>query len=163
MAGIRDKYTGSKVVKNKDLVIDVNFDITTLDLMCSYIISDNKNIRRANIVNLRNLFLIMNMDNYNNDIERLNRIDFINKGIDARLNHGLTNKAMILTHIAGGFGMSNNVADTFNEINNDELNWINKTVSETLKYSIIYNEVDRGIAILTKFKSLEYANRGNIV
>ena len=39
MAGRRDKYTGNKVVKNKDLVIDVNFDITTLDLMCSYIIS----------------------------------------------------------------------------------------------------------------------------
>jgi replicative DNA helicase len=163
MENRRDKYTGAKVVKNKDLVIDVNFDITTLDLMCSYIVSDNKNIRRANIINLRNLFLIMDMNNYGNDRERLNRIDFINKGIDARLNHGLSEKNMILTHIAGGFGMNSDVSSTFREINNDELDWINKTVSETLKYSIIYNDVDKGLALLTKFKSVDYANRGPIV
>ena len=142
MESRRDKYTGGKIIKNKDLVIDVNFDITTLDLMCSYIVSGNKNIRRANIINLRNLFLIMNMNNYNNDIERLNRIDFINKGIDARLNYNLTDRNMILTHIAGGVGMSNEVAESFKEISNDELNWINETVSETLKYSIIYNDIE---------------------
>ena len=43
-------------VKNKDLKIDVNFDITMLDLMCAFIISGNKNIRRGNIINIRNLF-----------------------------------------------------------------------------------------------------------
>ena len=31
----RNRYTGNdKVVKNKNLKIDVNFDITSLDLMC---------------------------------------------------------------------------------------------------------------------------------
>ena len=51
---------------------------------------------------MRNLFLTMNMDNYANDQERLARIDFINKGIDARLKHNLTNRNMILSQIAGG-------------------------------------------------------------
>ena len=51
-------------VKNKDLKIDVNFDITMLDLMCSFIVSSNKNIRRGNIINMRNLFAIVNMNNY---------------------------------------------------------------------------------------------------
>lgn len=65
MSDRRSKYY-NKVIKNKDLKININFDITSLNLMCSYICSNNKNIRRGNIINMRNLFMIMNMDNYAN-------------------------------------------------------------------------------------------------
>ena len=163
MENRRTKYTKNKIVKNNNLVIDVNFDISTLDLMCSYIISDNKNIRRASIINLRNLLYIVDMDNYNGDKDRLARIDFINKGIEARLVEGLTKKSLILQYISGGFGMVNEIGDSLPEINNSELDWINSTVSETLKYSIIYNDIDRGLSLLTKFKSVDYINRGPIV
>ena len=155
----RTKYNSP--VKNNDLLIDINFDITSLDLMCSYIISNNANIKRGNIINMRNLFAIMKMDNYKNDQNRLNRLDFISKGIEARLQYNLTNRQMILSHIAGGIGCS--IADTFNELNNDEIYWVNNTISETLKYSIIYNDVDKGLALLTKFKATEYMSRGPIV
>lgn len=148
-------------VKNKDLKIDVNFDITMLDLMCAFVVSSNKNIRRGNIINMRNLFAVVNMDNYANDTERLSRINFISKGIEARLEHSLTDRDMILHHIAGGLGCE--IDDCFKELNNDEVAWINKTISQILKDSIIYNDVDRGLALFTKFKSTEYANRGPIV
>ena len=75
MESRRNKYKNP--IKNKDLKIDVNFDISTLDLMCSYIVSNNQNIRRGNIINMRNLFLIIDMNNYANDTERLSRIDFM--------------------------------------------------------------------------------------
>lgn len=144
-------------IKNKDLKIDVNFDITSLDLMCSYIVSNNKHIRRGNVINMRNLFLIVNMNNYANDTERLGRIDFIQKGIEARLEYNLTDKNMILSHIAGGFGYE--MKNVFKELNNDEINWVNKSISEPLKDAIIYNDVDRMLALATKFKSTEYAYR----
>ena len=148
-------------VNNKALKIDVNFDITMLDLMCSFIVSSNKNIRRGNIINMRNLFAIVNMNNYTNDTERLSRIDFITKGIEARLEHNLTDRNMILHHIAGGLGCEMN--DCFKELNNDEIQWVNKTISQILKDSIIYNDIDKGLALFTKFKSTEFANRGPIV
>ena len=148
-------------VKNRDLKIDVNFDITMLDLMCSYIVSSNRNIRRGSVINMRNLFCIIDMNAYNNDHERLNRIDFINKGIEARLQYNLTDRNMILHQIAGELGRELN--DCFKELNNDEIAWVNKTVSQILKDSIIYNDVDRGLALFTKFKSTEYASRGPIV
>ena len=81
----RNKYSSLSPVKNKNLKIDVKFDITELDLMCSYILSENRTIRRGNIINLRNLLEIIDMNNYINDRERLSRIDFIKKGIEARL------------------------------------------------------------------------------
>ena len=157
----RNKYSSLSPVKNKNLKIDVKFDITELDLICSYIISSNKSIRRGNIINLRNLFEIIDMNNYINDQERLSRIEFIKKGIEARLQYNLTSTNMIFSHICGGFGSK--ISNTFDELNNSEVDWVNRTISETLKYSIIYNDIDEGLSILTKFKSTDYANRGSIV
>ena len=157
----RQKYSNKTFIKNKDLKIDVKFDITELDLMCSYILSENKAIRRGNIINLRNLIAIIDMDNYANDNERLSRLSFINKGIEARLDYNLVTTDMIFSHIAGGFGSA--IDNIFRQLNTSEVDWVNRTVSETLKYSIIYNDIDRGLSLLTKFKSTDYVNRGNIV
>lgn len=160
----RQKYSGgvaASPVKNKNLKIDVKFDITELDLMCSYILSENRSIRRGNIINLRNLFLIMDISNYGNDQERLGRIEFITKGIEARLDYNLTTTDMIFNHIYGGFGSGNQ--NSFRELNNSEVEWVNTSVSEILKYSVIYNDVDEGLALLQKFKATDYANRGIIV
>jgi hypothetical protein len=160
MENRRQKYTKDPI-KNKDLKIDVKFDITELDLMCNYIISENKSIRRGHIINMRNLFLIMDMTPYANDQERMSRINFIMKGIEARLEYNLTQSNMILTHIYGGLG--SNKSGNFKELATYEVDWINQTISETLKYSIIYNDVDYGLALLTKFKATHYAERGPIV
>ena len=156
----RQRYSNSPI-KNKNLKIDVKFDITELDLICSYIISENNAIHRGNIINLRNLFSIMDMNGYGNDQERLSRIDFINRGIEARLKYNLTSSDMIFDHINGGFGSG--MRNTLRQLNNSEVQWVNSAISETLKYSIIYNDVDQGLALLTKFKATDYANRGPIV
>ena len=156
----RQRYSNNPV-KNKNLKIDVKFDITELDLFCAYILSENHSIRRGNIINLRNLLAIIDMQVYGNDQERLNRIDFINKGIEARLQYNLSTTDMIFSHICGGFGSA--IQNTFKQLNNSEVEWVNSTVSEIMHYSIIYNDIDEGLALLTKFKSTDYINRGSIV
>ena len=161
MENRRQRYSSNSPIKNQNLVIDVKFDITELDLMCAYVVSENRNIHRGNLINMRNLFLMIDMNNYNNDQERLARIDFINKGIDARLKYNISNRDMILSQIAGGFGGAR--YEGLPELNNNEIQWVNGTVSEILKYSIIYNDVDAGLALLTRFKSTDYINRGTIV
>ena len=161
MENRRQRYGPGSPIKNQNFVIDVKFDITELDLMCAYIVSENRNIRRGNVINMRNLFLTINMDNYNGDQERLARIDFIMKGIDARLNCNLVSKNMIISQIAGGFGGIR--VDDFPELSTNEVQWVNNTVSETLKYAIIYNDIDKGLALLTKFKATDYISRGGVV
>lgn len=155
----RSKYSKQKTkTKNK---INVNFDITELDLMCSYVCSNNKYIHRSNIINLRNLFNIMDMNSYNGDQERLSRIEFIKKGISARIDHNITNSDMIIRHITGGIGTGNSL--DMDELDANEVQWINSAVSETLKYSNLYNSVDDGLALLTKFKATDYSDIGEVV
>ena len=155
----RQRYNSIKNSEKQQL--DIAFDITELDLMCQYIISENSSIHRNDIFNMQRLFSMINLSVYANDTERLNRIDFINKGIEARLKYNLTSTDMILTHIAGGFGSVKN--DSFRQLNNSEVEWVNSTISETLKYSLIFNDVDNGLALLTEFKATPYNSRGQVV
>lgn len=158
----RAKYSGgTKKASLSDIKIDIKFDITELDLMCAYIVSQNRSIRRGNIINLKNVFNICNMAVYGNDQECLNRIAFIKKGIDARLDKNLTESFMILKEITGGMGANSNIQ--FKELNNTEVDWVNNSISEILKYANIEAKAEIGLGLFTKLKSSDYTNRGDIV
>jgi hypothetical protein len=64
----RQKYKNNSSQNNNNkfsgLSIDIKFDITELDLLCAYIVSNNTGIRRGNIITLRNVFNLMNMGAY---------------------------------------------------------------------------------------------------
>jgi RecA/RadA recombinase len=156
----RAKYSSNKS-NTENIRIDIKFDITELDLMCAYIVSENRLIHRGNIINLRNVLDICNMSVYGNDQECLNRINFIRKGIEARLNKNLSSTFMILREITGGLGVNSSLQ--FRELNNTEIEWVNTSISEILKYASIEAKAEEGLSLFTKLKSTEYANRGNVV
>lgn len=155
----RQKYMGprknNKAVKT-DQKINLDLDLNALNLFCAYLISNNKNIKRSQVINLRNLFEIIDLSKYN-DEERLKRIDFIKKGITARLELNLNDPVMILSHINGGL-LDANLIDiqNFAELSNSDLQWINGTVSETLNNSYIFFNIDKLLDAAMAFKTADY-------
>lgn len=160
----RQKYAGTRSIVKSDTQIDINFDLNTLDIFSSYVLSENKNIRRSHLINLRNLFEIINMNLYENDIDKMKRITFIKKGLEGRILHYIKDSSLIVKYINGGI-IDDNLADGYNVkyLSNEELNWINGTVSGALKYAFIYNDIDKMLDICTRFKASDYASRTSIV
>lgn len=160
----RQKYSGHshKVSKTNDK-IKLSFDLSTLNMFCSYILSENRNIKRSQLINMRNLFDVMDLSEYM-DNERSKRISFIQKGLDARLVHGLTSSEMILKHINGGI-LDNDFIDikAFTGMSNTELAWINGTIAKSLNYSFIYTNVDQLIDSALRFKGSEYNTKDEAV
>lgn len=161
----RTKYDGqgSSVVKgNKQL--DINLDIRTLDIMCKSLVTDNQAIRRGQLVNLRNLIYLIKPENYINDIEKSKRINFIKKGIEARLISNLTDPYMIITHIYGGI-LDNDIInlDEFSGLTGAEISWMNDMVSEALKFTHVYNNVDRLYDLCSRIKASDYSSKAAIV
>ena len=161
----RTKYSGqgSSVVKsNKQL--DINLDLHTLEIMCKCLVTDSQNIRRGQLINLRNLIYLVKPDNYVNDAEKNKRIDFIKKGIEARLVENLTDPFMILSHINGGILDTDIVnLDEFVGLTGAEINWMNNMVSEALKFSHVYSNVDKLLDICTRIKTADYGTKAAIV
>ena len=161
----RTKYSGrGRSISKTDKKVDINFDLNALNLMCSYILSENRNIRRSHLINMRNLFDILDVSLYQNDIEKMKRFNFIKKGLEARIVQNLKDPYIVVKYINGGI-IDDDVMDlrNFTSMSNDELIWINQTISEALKYAFIYNDIDRMIDICTRFKAADYRSRGAIV
>lgn len=161
----RAKYGGQgfSVVKSAKQ-LDINLDVRTLDIMCKCLVSENQNMRRGQLVNLRNLIYLIKPENYINDLEKSKRITFIKKGIEARLVKNLTTPFCIVSYIYGGIidGEVVNL-DEFKGLTNAEVEWVNNMVSESLKFTHVYNNVDRLMDLCTKIKSSDYGSKSDIV
>lgn len=161
----RQRYAGQgRTYVRTQTKVPINFDLSTLDLMCNYILSENRNVRKSQYINLRNLIEILDMEKYINDQEKYKRILFIRKGLEARLLKGLNNPITIIKYINGGI-LDDDVIDIheFVSLSNAEIDWINETVSKSLNYSFIYMEADRAIELFTKFKASDYTSISEIV
>lgn len=149
---------GRTYVKNTTK-LPINFDLASLTLMCNYVVSENRNVKRIQYVNLRNLVEMLDMDKYMNDPERFTRIKFIKRGLEARLVKGLSDPLLIIKYINGGI-LEADLLDLneFRTLSNTEIDWINETVSLSLKSAFVYEECDRMIDLWTRFKAADYRN-----
>ena len=161
----RNKYggQGSTIVKSGKL-LDLNLDVRTLDIMCKCLVTNNQAIRRGQLINLRNLIYMLNPEHFVNDHEKTKRIRFIKRAIDARLNENLSDPYMILSYVYGGIlddGVVN--LDEFKGLTGAEINWVNNMVSEALKFSHVYVNVDALLDICTRIKTLDYGSKAEVV
>ena len=154
---------GSTIVKSGKL-LDLNLDVRTLDIMCKCLVTNNQAIRRGQLINLRNLIYMLNPEHFVNDYEKTKRIRFIKRAIDARLNENLSDPYMILSYVYGGIlddGVVN--LDEFKGLTGAEINWVNNMVSEALKFSHVYVNVDTLLDICTRIKTLDYGSKAEVV
>ena len=156
------KYTeqGNTVaVVDSKSKITTNIDIRTLDIICKCIVSNNTIIKRGHIVNIKNLMELLDPSVYKNDPDKSKRVDFINKGIEARLDYNLNDPYMIVSHIYGGITDTSVVdLDKFTGLTNSEITWLNTAVSESLKYSTIEKNIDDLMDVCNRIKSAGFAN-----
>lgn len=161
----RQKYEsrGRAIIKT-DQKIPVNFNLEVLDLFCTYVLSENRHIRKSHLLNLRNLMLMLDMDLYKSEPEKMKKIDFILKGIEGKLVKNIKNPHLLIKYISGSI-LDEDVVNLDNmvQMSSDELEWINETVTQTLKYKFIYSNADRAISLFTRFKNADYKSIGSIV
>ena len=152
----RNSGQGFNIVKNKRVKLPINFDLNSLNLMCTYVLTENRNIKRGQYINLRNLIELLDMEKYIIDQERYKRVMFIKKALEARLVKGLNDPVAIVKYTNGGL-IDSDIIDINNFIgmSNSEIDWINETVSNTLSASFLYEEASTGVDILTRFMAAE--------
>ena len=161
----RQRYSGQgRTYVKSQAKVPIKFDLHSLDLMCSFVLSENRNVKRIQYINLRNLIAMLDLEMYINDQEAYKRIMFIRKGLEARLIKDLTNPVTIIKYINGGI-MDDDIIDinTFVSLSNAEIEWLNETISNALNYSFIWMDADRAIELFTKFKAADYRSVSGIV
>ena len=152
-------FTRRKIEKAK-----INIDLNSLNIFCRYILQDARLIRMEHLVNLRKLLNIIDSSTYENDPDKVKRINFLYKALEARLDYNLTDMELILTHINGGISFKVDFLD-YNNLAMDKSNvqYCHKLVEDALKYSFFYNDIDDLQDIITQFKTVDISKRANVV
>ena len=166
--GIRDEGVSNFVKPEKQTrppVANRATDPFILDLLCKMVVTDNKMIRRSQLLNVQQFLDRIPVDEITRDEKARRYIDFIRRGLEARLEYNLTNPEMIMHHINGGIIIENQIIDlsNFRGLANNEIEWINAMVSENLAFTHIDSEVDNVLDVCTRFKTRDYNTAAVIV
>lgn len=149
---------------NKEKPIKLNIDLMTLDIYCRYVLQNTNFVKMEHLINLRKLMYIIDPSVYENDPEKVKRVNFIIKGLEARLDNNINDMNLILVYINGGLQFNVDFLDYDHlELTKDEVLYVHKMVSESLQYQFLYDEVDNVLDLCTRFKTSDYMTRGNIV
>lgn len=160
----RNVKASSPVKKSDTEVIKPLFDINTLDFYCRYIVSANQNIRVSGLNLVKELFSRVDPSSYGNDIERVKRIEFIKRGLDARLVKKLTNRDMIIQYINGGI-LDEPLLDTnsMEEISDEVLAYLNEQAGELVKSYFVDGSYEKILQLSTDLKNANYSRRSEVV
>lgn len=159
----RIKYSGEakkSAVNHTEKRINKKLDMNVIDLLCSYVICSNRNIRKGAFINLRNFIECLNMDMYTNEPEAFEKFNFIKRGLDARINNSLNNPAMIIQYINGSF-IDENLIDVnqLTELSNESIEFVNGMVTQALQYTFIDEEIDVLSDLIVRWKSSDFRMR----
>ena len=154
--------TGYKKSNNEQIAMKL--DVNTYDLFCRYILQENRTIRIEHLVALRNLINSINPVNYENDPELLKRVNFIKKGLEARVDNNLNDRDIVLSYINGGISFELDFIDYDRLVlSKNEIEYVTSFVFESLKWNFIYANADNMIDLLTRFKTSDFYNKQDIV
>ena len=167
----RMKYNSRGHAVNKSNVkLNMNFNISTLEIMASYSVSENRNIRRSQLMQMRNLFAMLDENLYIVDHNKNKYFNFIIKALEGRLEKNIKDLDILDKFINGGFieDDSENSEEQIHisqlkVLSNPEVEWVASTISESLKYSYINNDMNELYELLVKFRASDYSSRGEIV
>ena len=129
--------------KKNSTMIKLNLDIRTLDLLCKYILQPTTFVKMEHLVNLRNLIAILDPITYEPDYDKLQRINFIQKGLQARLENNINDLDMILMYINGGLTFKIEFLDYEHlQLSKDEIMFLHTFITESLEYRFLYEKLD---------------------
>ena len=144
--------TAGKEVKPvvSEVQIPQRLSITLLDTICSYMVTDNKNIRRKGYTNILMAMNTLDLSIYTDDAY-LRRFDFIKIALTARVENGLNDQALVMDFI------ENNLGDLYKdinlrELNNKEIDYINNTVSNMLDNVVFARNIMSFETVAQRFK-----------
>ena len=128
---------------NNNRLEEISLDIQLLNMMCRYITSKNLTVRRGQLINMRNFIYGIDPSAYNNDADKQSRVDFIKKGLEARLEYNLTNPYTIINR-----GISFNRSDYLTSVKKS----LKGNITPFLDFSL--DTVKKEIQILIKLHLL---------
>ena len=140
--------------------IKLALDRLHFDILCRYILQPISLVHMEQLTNVNYLINILDPTTYENDPEKVKRVRFIKKGLEAKLQQGIQDREMVLSYINGGLDFKIDFLDYDNlNLNAHEIEYVNNFVRETLNYKFIYERLDNLQDLMTRFRTSDFTTK----
>lgn len=162
---ISQRYENARRSKSSEPVRELTQKLSyvILDLICSYLVSENKNIKTKGYKTIKELFSIINPNDYKSDAD-IERIDFIRFALDARLKYGLYDAKKVMDYIvsrdvthAGHYNIN------LQEMSNQDVEYVNTMVTSLLDSATFSSYIHKFAEISRDFDSASAYEKTAIV
>lgn len=162
---IAQKYEKSNVNKKKTAERKLNQKLTyvILDMLCSYLVSSNRNIKMKGYKNIKELFDILDVHEYKSDAD-IERMDYIRFALDARIVYGIMDADKVKDYVlqkdtvhCGRYNIN------FQELSNKEVEYVNTMVTNLIDTATFSSYIDRFAQIKTEFDNASAYEKSLIV
>lgn len=148
--------------KQKEKIV-VQLDVETLNTLCKFIISDSAYVKKYDLIQLQRFMDTIDQDRIKNSgLDQMNRIMFIKYGLEAKLELKMNSQDAVLGYISSKFDSPIDFIDK-SPLSREDINWVNQSTSEMLKYNFIYSEIDNIRALCNEFSQTSMGHRGDII
>ena len=150
--------------KNNGEKSKIAIDINTFDILCKYVLGPVAYVRMNHLSNLNNLISSLDLSIYENNPDKMKRIQFIQKALEARLRYNLTDLNIILNHVMNNINFELDFID-FDHVNlsTSEIEWCHQMVSQSIQYLFVYNYTDKLLDLCTRIQTTDFSHKSQVV
>ena len=158
----RGNSSSKKTSKNKK-PLEISIDLTSLNLICRFIVSESVYIGRYDISQIRRLMRMIDANKLaRSGKEFSDRMNFIKFALEAKLDSRLSSKDAVLAYVNQNLPEDINI-DLDTPISKEEMEFVRQYVSNMIKFEFMYRDVDELRNLCNEFSTTNIAHSGNII
>lgn len=165
MVVLANKQDRFKISKRRSVEkLNMHFDISTLNALLGLSYKKSAQINRKSLSNLKMLIDRVDMTQYRNREDFLQRFEALNLILNARISDNIENDGLLKEYCVQG-GVDNEIVDKlpmYSRLSYNDIIGLNKKVEERLKFAFIYPYVEDIKDIITRLESGDYRSQKDL-
>lgn len=149
-------------MRNEKIVM--RWDLSMLNNFIGMIFKKNQYITTSSLRNLKSLMDNCDYTMYQNKSVVMKRIHFIQKALEAKLDHKMMDESIIITYCRPDNGINDPVFEDivsnlsrYKQLNHNEITFLNKFVEDRLRMGILINRIEEMKPIIEYVEDGEYS------
>ena len=121
-----NRQSKSQNKKNNIETVPIVLDLSMLDIMCKFVMSDSLFVKRHHLINIKTFIDIIDRSTYMNDIEKVKRFNFIKYALQAKIELHIFNSDLVFEFVQTKLPEKIDFYDINNEnpLSKEELNLV---------------------------------------
>lgn len=134
--------------------IRLNLNPIMYDILCTYVVSDNKYIKNENLYEIKTLLNMADPAEWELHSEKSAKVNFIKRALEARLDKKIKDPKMIMQYASGG-PLKQSMIDEAKvyAIKKEEIDYVNEAVASIVKTAFLNKNVNNLIEEMAEYRA----------